>query len=360
MAAGEASLIAPPAGPARPSDRRYVLLDVLRYVAAVMVAVMHWGLELEGPYRSLYSIPVVGMVIRRGGLGVPIFFVISGFVILESAARVSSWSAFAFARMTRLFPGLIACMVLVLAVGSHFINPYATPVSSFINSVLLTFTITHVQPLATQLWTLVIELKFYAAIALLLFVVPAAFKSRAGLIAMVVAWQGLILAPVLFPSSSIVGAVAGYWSLETASPFFMLGICVNLAMGLDRALDVMAVPIVLLNTYFVREVFFRRLAGWDAILVAGFGVLIAASTRIRTSDRVRRIARMLGAASYLIYLLHEQLGMAFLMECRKHLAENIQISVVLAVGFVTVVALGVALFVEQPIQRWLKRYAPAR
>jgi len=155
---------------------------VLRYVAAVMVAVMHWGLELNGPYQRLYSIPVVGSLIRRGGLGVPIFFVISGFVILESARRAPGWKSFAFARMTRLFPGLIACMVVVLAVGSHFINAYQTPISSFFNSVFLTFTITHVQPLATQLWTLVIELKFYAAMALLLWVVPMAFKSRAGLI----------------------------------------------------------------------------------------------------------------------------------------------------------------------------------
>src|SRR5213075_2537991 len=76
----------------RQSDRRYALLDILRYVTAVMVAVMHWGVEFpEQTYSRLYALPVVGYLIRHGALGVPIFFVISGVVIMESATRVPGW-----------------------------------------------------------------------------------------------------------------------------------------------------------------------------------------------------------------------------------------------------------------------------
>ena len=349
-----------PAGRGSHAGRRYALLDVLRYVAALMVAVMHWGLELEGPYRSLYSLPIVGYLIRHGGLGVPIFFVISGFVILESATRAPGWRAFVFARVTRLFPGLFVCMAVVLAVGSHFINPYRTPVSSFVNSVFLTFTITHVQPLATQLWTLVVELKFYAAVALLLWIVPVIFRSRTGLIALIVVWQGLILSPALQPSSTTLAAVSSVVSLDFAAAYFLLGISVNLLMGLDRAIEVAVVPVVLVNAYFVREVLFRRLHGWEAVCVGCFTALIAISTRVKTTERARRTARILGSASYLMYLLHEQVGMAFLMEFRAHVTEHIQIAVIGAAAFVTAASIGLAMFIEQPIQRWLKRQVTMR
>jgi peptidoglycan/LPS O-acetylase OafA/YrhL len=45
----------------------------------MMVSIMHWGLEL-GPERMLqvYELPVIGFLIENGGLGVDIFFLISG------------------------------------------------------------------------------------------------------------------------------------------------------------------------------------------------------------------------------------------------------------------------------------------
>ena len=88
--------------------------------------------------------------------------------------------------------------------------------------------------------------------------------------------------------------------------------------------------------------------------------MIAISTRVKTTERVRRTARILGSASYLMYLLHEQVGMAFLMEFRAHVTEHIQIAVIGAAAFVTAASIGLAMFVEQPIQRWLKRQVTMR
>lgn len=70
------------------SPPRYALLDLIRYVATMMVALMHWGLEI-GPekFHEFLRIPIQGFLIQNGGLGVDIFFLISGYVIIETAQK---------------------------------------------------------------------------------------------------------------------------------------------------------------------------------------------------------------------------------------------------------------------------------
>lgn len=205
---------------------RYALLDILRFTAAMMVALMHWGLE-EGPnkFHGVYTIPLLGFLIQNGSLGVDIFFLISGFVIIETAQRKDSLD-FLIARFTRLFPGLLISMLIVLVVGSHFIKPYPTPLKSFVNSIFLSFSITHVQPLATQLWTLIYEIKFYGAIALLLLILPKAFKRSSGIIAILIFWQ-LTIAFLESFDFSFSSSPFKYLSLGHFGSLFALGICLN-------------------------------------------------------------------------------------------------------------------------------------
>jgi peptidoglycan/LPS O-acetylase OafA/YrhL len=47
---------------------------------------------------------------RYGFLGVPIFFIISGYVIAYSAERTAA--AFAIARVSRIYPTFLFCMTL--------------------------------------------------------------------------------------------------------------------------------------------------------------------------------------------------------------------------------------------------------
>lgn len=69
---------------------RFPSLDLLRYIAAIMVACFHWSLEI-GADRShaLYRVPLLGAFIENGSVGVQIFFIISGYVIFETAKNRS-------------------------------------------------------------------------------------------------------------------------------------------------------------------------------------------------------------------------------------------------------------------------------
>lgn len=155
---------------------RFALIDLLRYFAAMMVSIMHWGLEL-GPERMLqvYELPVIGFLIENGALGVDVFFLISGYVIFETAMRKDSLD-FIAARFIRLFPALLISMSIVAIVSPRIVGNYQFSIDSYFHSIFFSYQAANVQPLATQLWTLVFEIKFYGAVAIILLLFPRIFR----------------------------------------------------------------------------------------------------------------------------------------------------------------------------------------
>ena len=118
---------------------RHPSIDLFRFIAAMMVATMHWGIELGSKRQAvIYEIPIIGDWVKNGQFGVDIFFVISGFVIIGTAQKYNAIE-FIFARFNRLFPGLILSMLIVLVIGTHFIQSYEKPVDSFFHSIFLTY-----------------------------------------------------------------------------------------------------------------------------------------------------------------------------------------------------------------------------
>lgn len=141
--------------------------DLIRLLAASQVAIGHFShyFEIGGPiFGALSYFP-----------GVPIFFLISGFLITASYANSVSKSGslipFYWNRVLRLVPGLWVCVLLSLAIifvsgyqidsslekiwfwaGSMFITPYYTP--SFLEGY-------GTGSFNGSLWTVAVEIQFY-------------------------------------------------------------------------------------------------------------------------------------------------------------------------------------------------------
>ena len=340
--------------PAKQTERQ-PSIDLLRFIAAMMVATMHWGLEVGSErYQGIYEVPIIGDLVKNGSFGVSIFFVISGFVIIGTAQKYNAIE-FVFARFTRLFPGLLISMLIVLIVGSHFIQPYEKPFPSFFHSIFLTYQVAGVQPLATPLWTLIIEIKFYIGVAIALLLLPKFFKSTKGIIILLTTWE-LIIIILQETTLHVATFILPHLTLNGSNNLFALGICFNLLSKVKIRLSQENLLLSLTSLYFINEVFF--VAGYPSILnlyMTLASIMIVFSRKFVLHSSLQKIMYWLGISSYPIYLLHEHLGMAFVLQLQFRVTRDIFFVTGTAAALITIVSVLLAIFIEKPIQGFLKR-----
>lgn len=104
-------------------SNRYWELDVLRFVAAFCVMVLHYFIRgyAADDHLSPYKFDEIGPVVRYLYMAVDFFFMISGFVILLSVERLPAglgggWQ-FLKSRVLRLYPAyLVACTLTFVMV----------------------------------------------------------------------------------------------------------------------------------------------------------------------------------------------------------------------------------------------------
>ncbi|HEY3087490.1 MAG TPA: acyltransferase [Jatrophihabitantaceae bacterium] len=150
------------------SERRFPALDGIRAFAAFAVVLTHIGF-ITG--RSLRA-DLVGPLLSRGDCGVTIFFLLSGFLLYRPFALRAMGLAprprvrqFLWRRALRIFPALWLTVVVTLAL----ITTYRVRASDYLQYLLLiqTYDNHDYDPNLTQLWTLAVEIAFYALIPIL-------------------------------------------------------------------------------------------------------------------------------------------------------------------------------------------------
>ena len=301
---------------------RLTFVDSLRGMAATAVVATHilYGSPLEKPLTR--AVPSqVRWLMNRGGTGVQAFFVLSGFVIVLSVARLvptlREARLFALRRQLRLDPPYWAMMatVLALAVAERAMGFVTDRFPSAVDIVANAF---YVQRLFGRpevvgvAWTLCIEIQFYLFVLILLFVARGVARRarREG---------GAISSPFFVPlllatavASLAVASLCGRpWSGRLGILFieywhyFVLGALACLAClrrcswKLGGALGVLAVVVALLAP--------AQLAPADAVVGLGTFVVLQVSIRLPgfgTRLGSVRLLQYLGSRSYSIYLVH--------------------------------------------------------
>jgi peptidoglycan/LPS O-acetylase OafA/YrhL len=213
---------------------KYHALDILRGLAAVWVFAGH--LRIGFGIAGLH--PFLDAVLQRGHLGVPMFFVISGYCLLASARgsarQGESAGRFLHRRWRRIYPPfwfsialIVALPYLIEAVSSlksgKFVAPAAggLPVSAFEWCAVATMAQVFLSPgqplheafggVNSVYWTLAIEVQFYLIVALAL-----ACGRRGRLVLW--ATTALACAFALLPFTYSWGVFLPYW------PMFAFGL----------------------------------------------------------------------------------------------------------------------------------------
>lgn len=153
-------------------------IDALRFFAAASVALFHLNQAIphvDNWYRN---------VVKYGHLGVPIFFVISGYCIILSADHQPKPMYFIIKRILRIFPAYWISLILVVIAAcfqKYYLgfNAVQNLPRDFI-SVLCTLTLTtkplsNIESINWVYWTLSVEIFFYLCVFLLLLLKKEAF-----------------------------------------------------------------------------------------------------------------------------------------------------------------------------------------
>ena len=184
---------------------RVPALTGVRALAAILVLTIH-AAYTTGKYTHGY----LGVVYSRMEIGVPIFFVLSGFLLFGPWVRAAaagtaapSLSRYARHRVRRIMPAY-AVTVLAAYVIYHFRDAGPNPGHSF-NGLLRNLTLTqiytdsylysHLHQGLTQMWSLAVEVAFYLVLpglAYLLLVLLCRRRWRPGLLLVGLAGLALI------------------------------------------------------------------------------------------------------------------------------------------------------------------------
>ncbi|MCP2266139.1 acyltransferase family protein [Promicromonospora thailandica] len=348
-------------GARRKGSGRLVAMDGLRFAAAAAVLLYHftatstvssyWGAS------PVHAFPLLNEVTRYGWLGVELFFMISGFVILLSADG-RGVAGFVASRVGRLFPAYWACIVLTVGLqqfwsGGRQTSPFETLVN--LTMVQDLFEVTGVQ---VVFWTLLVELKFYLLVLAVLALGPL---TRTRVLAFATLW------PLAGWAAQELGARwLTEWLVPDYAPYFAVGMLLFLAYrdGFDVVTSLLLAGGLILCVLRVLDAAGRAsdLQGVPVdpvitvLVLLGCVVAVWATTLPGRSAPSRRVATVLGtfgALTYPVYLVHTQFGYAVIDVLAHETTRTVALVAAGALSLVLAVAIHYG--VERPTSARLRR-----
>ena len=340
--------------------KRIQFLDGFRGFAILWVVIYHtfsrWSSLL--PFGENIS---KNYFTANGWLGVYLFFLISGFVILMTLTRSKNFITFIKNRWIRLFPGMLICGLIIYFTGSFF---YERP-NGIPNLVDLIPGLTFIDPffynqftpikvgiLEGAFWSIFIEVKFYIFFGLMYFYLGSR-KAIAGIFSMFLLYNFIYFAnhyidnyylKLLEMISYKLGfSYFGWFATGTLIFLYFEGkniknLYLSLIIGFLSIIGLKETNIVIILAFFVL-------------------ILFVATVRYEFLQKLiaNKILLFVGFVSYPYYLIHENMTVALIIKTNKYFPDMptfalIFVPVILILMFVY----PYSKFIEPKIQKKLK------
>lgn len=359
---------APPHPTAGPGPRKiFASLQAGRALAAILVVLFHLGLIMAD--AKYFDVPWVASPFRFGDAGVEFFFVLSGFIIASAHAadlsRPSRLIPYLQRRLIRIYPPywilFLAVFMMALASAATRATLPTDPGTLASAWLLLPQDAAVVggtgSPVLIVAWTLRYEMLFYLFFALLILDVRLGLLVAA---AYTIAFVTLQNRPGLgFPMTFFLNPCV-----------WLFGMGIGVARAADGALRPPSRPLVWLalsSMAFVglamnRAYHWLPLGDWNVygLGLAGSLAIFAAVAAENAGVRLGggRALQLIGAASYVLYLIHYPLfsvGCKVAVACgmKKLGPPGMTVSYVILLAAAIASAILFHLAIEVPVQRWL-------
>lgn len=342
-------------------DKNYFgYFDVLRFAAALWVVITHYG--FIGPTGgqtgyAVTSIEPLALFFRMGYLGVPIFFVLSGYLIYHVSENRSPID-FGLNRFVRLMPAFWTAILFSFMVTSLFAGSFTTPILGVIANFTLVPQFFGYAYVDGVYWTLLYEFIFYFWFFVLLhrgaiykhFYVICAIWLTISFVNSLWLHNGLLeRAYVTFYSGAFVAGMTlcrmqkGDRGIKPLMLLYFSTLA--LSFGIQRLHIVDNITIQYDSMHYVMGIF------WSLSCIA----IVALCAQFRAPASWKSLCAVLGAISYPLYLIHQEAGYDILMALKDVAPPSI---IALCVGaFALISAYGIHRLCEMPLQRLLKASA---
>jgi len=343
------------------SKQRVYELDIFRFIAMLMVLFYHYAARRHNfnLTNELYNFGLFTEIIRYGYLGVNLFFIISGFVILTSATDKSTKDFFT-ARVIRLYPTFWICCLLSTLVLLTFGYPVDTTSQSHvinIERVLINLTLLPgylgQDVIDIVYWSLHVEIKFYFLIAFL--IVCQQVKNIERWL-----WIWILITGALFyfPEGNILFKILKTVSIFPYSPYFIAGMMFYLirhhGFNTSRIIAIIICSyLAMLQVDHQTRIYLHNASDLEIIttqiIVFSFFLVFLLLSAGWLQVKKNVFIFYLGALTYPMYLLHNLIGKIAYDRLIVYVNKYI------VLGLIFIIMIGLSLIIVLVVEKWLGR-----
>lgn len=316
-------------------------IQVWRGIAALLVIYYHLSNRVPLPYLGMKEGP--SLTFYSGKLGVLIFFIISGYLIVQSLQHSKNLASFYAKRISRIWPLFILASVLIFLFLQIFDPPvvpagpkkFYTHDPSIIDLIGSVFFLEDLgfNWIDGVFWSILVELKFYMWIGLLAVINRKHFVRYFAIAALVISSAEMAIALSHIPALRPVQAALNGFFIAQYLPFFAIGalLVARRDHGLLAGVILLSLVQASLKTAMNPDL--------DAWRTAQFVLVLGAVIGIDAILLRSRIFLTLGDYSYSWYLFHQMIGLSLIKALSGSLNYDQALLVALAATFaISVVA----------------------
>ena len=344
------------------SSMRLYQIDLFRFIAAISVLLFHYTFRgFASDNMSILDFPELGKIFRYGYLGVDLFFIISGFVIILSIEK-SNLSKFIQSRIIRLYPAYWFCLTITFLTMVFFGHPYySATVPQYMVNLTMFQRFLGIEHIDGVYWTLLVEMKFYFLIALYLIIRS---QKNISIDYFIYTWLAVSLLPLIidFEASLPLRAIyfilglnfshyfiAGmlFYKIHTTGnkPFYLTGLALSLVLAVINGIKYLDLQYVYLKVHLSPVVV-------SAVIVAIFAMMYMVSAGWLNRANSPSFLKI-GVLTYPLYLIHQNTGFIIF----NNLGHTVNKYLLLTVTIVFMISVSYIInrFIEVPLARFLKR-----
>jgi len=338
---------------------RFTEIDLLRFIAALSVMLFHYTIRGHATEDNFSNIrfPAETLFLRYGYLGVDLFFLISGFVILMSATGKSPKN-FLISRIVRLYPAFWVCCTLTFVIVHLFDHGHfkLSFLRYLVNMTMLNGFI-NIGNIDGVYWTLLYEIKFYILIFILIYTKQIRhIQYYLGiwlLVSIVLLKPFLKLDLIFIPDYSayfIAGSIFYLIYKEGLTPYKLLILLASFALAYTNAIRVLYTKSGWYHlSYSIPEM--------TALLFAFYLVFFLISLN-KTRYIRSNFYTFLGDLTYPMYLLHATIGFVIFNHFYQHV--NCYVLLIIVSLLIILLAYLIHARIERKFTPLLKRFLEKR